>query len=129
MRASRPQGQGPPGASRLQGRLQRFWAFWEGCRFWEGSPQIYCRTFPEPWEAGPWRPPERWLNMWYSHQQKNQCTVYTFGPLGWLEAGLGLPMYGKSPQGLYTSTLHRLLPLSCLVRLCRLTCIFSVWPP
>ena len=35
-----------------------------------------------------------------------------FAPLGWLEAGLCLPMYGKSSEGLYTSILHRLLPLS-----------------
>ena len=58
----------------------------------------------------------------YSHQGENQCTLYIFG----LEAGLCLPMCGKSPEGLYTSTLHRLLPLSYPVRVYRLTCIFSV---
>ena len=52
----------------------------------------------------------------YSHQGENQCTLYIFGLLGWLEAGLCLPMYGKSPEGLYTSTLHRPLPLSYPVR-------------
>ena len=36
--------------------------------------------------------------------------------LRWLEAVLCLPMYGKSPDGLYTSILHRLLPLSYPVR-------------
>ena len=36
------------------------------------------------------------------------------------------PMYGKRSEGLYTSTLHRLLPLSYPVRVYRLTCIFSV---
>ena len=33
---------------------------------------------------------------------------------------------GRAPEGLYTSTLHRLLPLSYPVRVYRLTCIFSV---
>ena len=56
---------------------------------------------------------ETWdLGLGYSHEGENQCTLYVFGPLGWLEAGLCLPMYGKSPEGLYTSTLHGLLPLS-----------------
>ena len=34
------------------------------------------------------------------------------GLLGRLEAGLYLPMYGRSPEGLCTSILNRLLPLS-----------------
>ena len=49
------------------------------------------------------------LGLGYSHQGENQCTLYIFGLLGWLEAGLCLPMYGKSPEGLYTSILHKLL--------------------
>ena len=44
--------------------------------------------------------------------------------LGW-EAGLCLPMYGRSPEGLYTSILDGLLPLSYPVRVYRLTCVFS----
>ena len=53
----------------------------------------------------------------YSHQGGKSMYIvyihiYGFGPLGWLEAGLCLPMYGRSPEGLYTSILYRLLPLS-----------------
>ena len=33
-----------------------------------------------------------------------------FRVLGWLEVELYLPMYGRSPEGLYTSLLQRLLP-------------------
>ena len=70
----------------------------------------------------PGGPPRRSLKMWACQvgfifpSRENQCTLYIFGPLGWLEAGLCLPMYGKSPEGLYTSILHRLLPLSYPVR-------------
>ena len=66
------------------------------------------------------------LDSGYSLQGEQQCTLYIFGLLGWLEAELCLPMYGKSPEGLYTSILHRLLPSSYSVRMYRLTCFFSV---
>ena len=56
--------------------------------------------------------------------------LYIFGSLKWLEAELCLPMYDKSPEGLYTSILHRLLPLSsqygcmctCSLGMCLICC-------
>ena len=84
--------QGPPGASRGLGGV------WRGF----SKPRRLFRDLI--------------LGFGVFPSKKNQCTLYIFGPLGWLEAGLCLPMYRKSPEGLYTSTLHRLLPLSYPVR-------------
>ena len=49
----------------------------------------------------------------FSHEGENQCTLHSFGPVGWLQAGLCLPMYGRSPEGLYAST-HCLTQYGCV---------------
>ena len=59
--------QGPPQASGPPGRL-KIWA-------------CHCQALSFGFRVFPSR--------------KNQCTLYIFGPLGWLEAGLCLPMYCK----------------------------------
>ena len=41
------------------------------------------------------------MGLGYSHQGENQCTLFMSGPLHYLEAGLCLPMCGRSPEGLY----------------------------
>ena len=118
----KPPGLGASRVSRASRRFQgleslerplntRFW----GCQVFfclRPSPadllQLGART---PQGGAPWKEAEN-----LGRVRLNQCTLYIFGPLGWLEAGLCLPMYGKSPDDLYTSILHRLLPLSYPVR-------------
>ena len=55
---------------------------------------------------------------------KSMYIVYIW--LTGVAGGRAAPVYGKSPERLYTSILHRLLPLSYPVRVYRLTCFFSV---
>ena len=89
-------------------------------RFFWGGSQVALASRPSPCEFAAARgqdlckgllrrsPAFTW-GLGYFHQEENQWS------LGWLEAGLCFPMYGKSPEGLCTSTLHRpplpLLPL------------------
>ena len=74
------------------------------------------------------RPLKRRLKMWelsftgfglglgvFPSSGKSMYIVYIW-PLGWLGAGLCLLMYGRSVEWLYTSILHRLLPLYYPVR-------------
>ena len=100
-----------PSIPTSKGRLQR------------SSYGVFCSWGPGTLRGAPWKEAENLpLSLGYSHQGENQCTLYIFGSLG----GWRQSCASRCTKGLYTSILHRLLPLSYPVRVQRLTCIFSV---
>ena len=130
--------EGPPAASAYKGSPQpppqtgalRPPGLQRGLQDSETSTNL--QVFPRRLSRCLQGPPKMWgtlfrdLSLGFGVFPSRGKSMYIFGPLRWLEAGLCLPMCGKSLEGLYTSTLHRLLPSSYPVRVYRLTCIFSV---